>query len=54
MDNEFLDSEKAQNTTNGTELGLFAIARSLNNLAIALSEEDTEEDDDRYFIRDIN
>lgn len=51
MDNEFLESDKAQQSTNGLEIALLAIARSLNNIAESLGE---EEEDERYFIRDMD
>lgn len=50
MDNEFLESDKAQQSTNGLEIALLAIARSLNNIAESLGEEE----DERYFIRDMD
>lgn len=45
-DNEFLESKAAQNVSNGTELGILALARSLNNLANALGDNDEIESEE--------
>ena len=55
MENEYLPSPDEWNSSYENNLALFAIARSLNNIAeaLAMSVYEDEEDED-YFIRDID